>query len=107
MLGLSLDVAALTLLLYFSGGASNPFVFLYALQITLAAVLLEAWSTWTLVGVTSLCFAGLTRFYVPLQLPSGSHEALYRLHIIGMRSEERRVGNECVSTCKSRWSPYH
>src|SRR3546814_12941994 len=24
-----------------------------------------------------------------------------------MRSEERRVGKECVSTCRSRWSPYH
>src|SRR3546814_20474803 len=23
-----------------------------------------------------------------------------------LRSEERRVGNECVSTCRSRWSPY-
>src|SRR3546814_18921314 len=28
----------------------------------------------------------------------------YRL---GVRSEERRVGKECVSTCSSRWSPYH
>src|SRR3546814_7153053 len=27
----------------------------------------------------------------------------YRNH----RSEERRVGKECVSTCRSRWSPYH
>src|SRR3546814_1588229 len=27
-------------------------------------------------------------------------------HAIG-RSEERRVGKECVSTCRSRWSPYH
>src|SRR3546814_15280418 len=26
---------------------------------------------------------------------------------IGQRSEERRVGKECVSTCRSRWSPYH
>src|SRR3546814_18046203 len=26
------------------------------------------------------------------------------LHV---RSEERRVGKECVSTCRSRWSPYH
>src|SRR3546814_4292682 len=26
--------------------------------------------------------------------------------IVG-RSEERRVGKECVSTCRSRWSPYH
>src|SRR3546814_15124942 len=25
----------------------------------------------------------------------------------GRRSEERRVGKECVSTCRSRWSPYH
>src|SRR3546814_3598651 len=24
-----------------------------------------------------------------------------------VRSEERRVGKECVSTCRSRWSPYH
>src|SRR3546814_14573835 len=26
---------------------------------------------------------------------------------IDPRSEERRVGKECVSTCRSRWSPYH
>src|SRR3546814_15099345 len=25
----------------------------------------------------------------------------------GLRSEERRVGKECVSTCRSRWSTYH
>src|SRR3546814_5597825 len=27
--------------------------------------------------------------------------------LCGIRSEERRVGKECVSTCRSRWSPYH
>src|SRR3546814_19896628 len=27
--------------------------------------------------------------------------------IVKNRSEERRVGKECVSTCRSRWSPYH
>src|SRR3546814_17163473 len=26
---------------------------------------------------------------------------------LGQRSEERRVGKECDSTCRSRWSPYH
>src|SRR3546814_11879079 len=26
---------------------------------------------------------------------------------VHLRSEERRVGKECVSTCRSRWSPYH
>src|SRR3546814_12576340 len=30
-----------------------------------------------------------------------------RLAMRRLRSEERRVGNECVSTCRSRWSPYH
>src|SRR3546814_13154126 len=28
-------------------------------------------------------------------------------YTIVTRSEERRVGKECVSTCRSRWSPYH
>src|SRR3546814_14083227 len=27
--------------------------------------------------------------------------------VVEWRSEERRVGKECVSTCRSRWSPYH
>src|SRR3546814_15972201 len=31
----------------------------------------------------------------------------YGLPILVGRSEERRVGNECVSPCRSRWSPYH
>src|SRR3546814_16090847 len=33
-------------------------------------------------------------------------EALMKPHL-ETRSEERRVGKECVSTCRSRWSPYH
>src|SRR3546814_4718886 len=33
---------------------------------------------------------------------SGANPALH-----SPRSEERRVGKECVSTCRSRWSPYH
>ena len=35
---------------------------------------------------------------------------LYKIvgsEVISSRSEERRVGKECVSTCRSRWSPYH
>src|SRR3546814_8337409 len=30
----------------------------------------------------------------------------FREHVV-QRSEERRVGKECVSTCRYRWSPYH
>src|SRR3546814_8119249 len=34
-------------------------------------------------------------------------KALWIGNITVIRSEERRVGKECVSTCRSRWSPYH
>src|SRR3546814_4738490 len=34
-------------------------------------------------------------------------EALGALGRVDPRSEERRVGKECVSTCRTRWSPYH
>ena len=30
-----------------------------------------------------------------------------RLEIVPARSEERRVGKECLRLCRSRWSPYH
>src|SRR3546814_7679177 len=39
---------------------------------------------------------------------NGLADELERLPGVEMaRSEERRVGKECVSTCRSRWSPYH
>src|SRR3546814_15661333 len=37
--------------------------------------------------------------------PDLADDLLQRLDVA--RSEERRVGKECVSTCRSRWSPYH
>src|SRR3546814_5030147 len=38
---------------------------------------------------------------------AGLGKLLETRQIKKMRSEERRVGKECVSTCRSRWSPYH
>lgn len=84
MAALLVDVGALTALLYFSGGATNPFVFLYPLQLTLAAMLLRARSTWMMAALMSLCFAGLTRWYVPLRLPHDDPQSLFELHIQGM-----------------------
>src|SRR3546814_873964 len=37
----------------------------------------------------------------------GTYTAKHIPLAIYSRSEERRVGKECVSTCRSRWSPYH
>src|SRR3546814_15954104 len=36
-----------------------------------------------------------------------SYSGNRHMTVQGSRSEERRVGKECVSTCRSRWSPYH
>src|SRR3546814_15387170 len=35
------------------------------------------------------------------------HHRRFMPELREQRSEERRVGKECVSTCRSRWSPYH
>src|SRR3546814_955570 len=43
------------------------------------------------------------RFFCSLLMSGRCHESSGRWR----RSEERRVGKECVSTCRSRWSPYH
>jgi two-component system sensor histidine kinase RegB len=80
---LLLDVAALTAQLYLSGGATNPFVSLYLLQVTLGAVLLQPWSSWALVALTALCFIILSVFFQPLALPQLGERGLLQLHIQG------------------------
>lgn len=78
LLALMLDVIALTVQLYLSGGASNPFTGLYLLQVTLAAVLLDVAFAWTIVAVAALGFLALTQFNLPLEAPD-----LFRLYILG------------------------
>ena len=85
---LLLDVATLTMLLYLSGGATNPFVTLFLLQAVLGAVLLQPWSSWTIVAVTSGCFLWLTVAYhdigFTMSEPAAAHSRLFDLHIYGM-----------------------
>src|SRR3546814_13807157 len=58
--------------------------------------------TWTIIGVLSAA-AG---FFLGINTELTSLMGWYML-LPMFRSEERRVGKECVSTCRSRWSPYH
>ncbi|MGK2909083.1 MAG: ATP-binding protein [Sphingobium sp.] len=81
---LLLDVAALTVQLYLSGGATNPFVSLFLLQVVLGSVLLDRWSSWVIVIATSLCFAFLMFAYQPLRVPQAYTEDLFGLHVQGM-----------------------
>ena len=81
---LLVDVAALTAQLYLSGGVTNPFVFLYLLQVILGAVLLKTEWTWILVTVTGTCFAALALLSNPLPLPLDHEHGLGSLYIQGM-----------------------
>jgi two-component system sensor histidine kinase RegB len=86
-LTMALDIAILTALLFFSGGPSNPFSFLYLVHIALAAVVLRSAWTWILVALALACSAGL--FYGPVWLrlevaaPRGHLETMH-LHLQGM-----------------------
>src|SRR3546814_11406491 len=61
----------------------------------------------TMMGRSSFCVQHL--WFASTELGTASsainHSRMGR--VIGERSEERRVGKECVSTCRSRWSPLH
>lgn len=81
---LLVDVICLSAQLYLSGGATNPFVSLFLLQVVLGSVLLERWSTWVVVAVTGTAFALLTGIYRPITLPPGYGATLFQLHIDGM-----------------------
>jgi two-component system sensor histidine kinase RegB len=80
LVALLVDVAALAAQLYFSGGIYNPFVWLFLLQVTLAALLLSAASAWLVVAAVGACFVALVRFHMPLELPAGNY---VELHAIG------------------------
>lgn len=83
-LALLMDVASLTAQLYLSGGVSNPFVFLYLLQVILSAVLLAPWSTWTIVGIVGLCLGLLALYAQPLALPLDHQRGWRSLYIQGI-----------------------
>ena len=83
MIALLADVAALTWLLFLTGGAANPFAALYLLQVVLGAVLLAPVYAWALIAVTTLCFAGLGLHSLPLNLPSAREGSLLGLYLQG------------------------
>lgn len=68
-LALVIDWAALTAQLYLSGGVTNPFAPIGILQIVVAAVLLQPWSGWAIVGLHCLGFGLLAATHYPLRLP--------------------------------------
>jgi len=78
------DVAALTALLYLSGGSTNPFVSLYLLPLTIAATAFSARYAWAMAGLTIACYSALMFFYVPLGHGHEMHSSAFNLHVLGM-----------------------
>lgn len=63
---LLVDIAALTVLLYASGGSTNPFVSLFLLPLTIAAAILPSRHTWFIAAITISCYTLLLFHYDPL-----------------------------------------
>lgn len=80
---LLLDVAALTALLYLSGGATNPFVSIFLLQVVLGAILLDTRSSWILAAAAIACFLLLVIAHRTLVLPENFRIGLFDLYILG------------------------
>lgn len=79
------DVAALTAVLYFTGGSANPFVSLYLLPLVVAATLLPPAYTWSMAGLTVACYTVLMFFYsVPVAPHHAAPDKMFGMHILGM-----------------------
>lgn len=92
---LLVDIFALTSVMYFSGGATNPFISYYLVPISIAAITLPAVMTWSLTGVSLAAYSSLVFFNHPIEslAPHSAHdsanaalETLHtgNLHILGM-----------------------
>lgn len=81
---LLIDVFALSALLYFSGGSTNPFISLYLLPLTIAAAALPSRFTWVMAVITISCYTILLFNYVPLPHDHSKHLVEFNLHVSGM-----------------------
>ncbi len=80
------DIAAFSLLFYFSGGYSNPFIWMYLLPITVAAVALSALYAWLVASLSVISYTLLMFYHIPLShLHMHAHQdAKLDIHLVGM-----------------------
>jgi two-component system sensor histidine kinase RegB len=81
---LSVDVFALSILLYFGGGSTNPFISLYLLPLVIAAATLPGRYTWGMAALTTACYSLLMIYYIPLPQIHQHGEDSFNMHVIGM-----------------------
>lgn len=90
---LCIDVTSLSVLLYFSGGSTNPFISLYMLPLIITAATLTRSYTWAMAVITTACYSLLMKYYVPLPMMGADHEHMqhamqsgdiFSMHVLGM-----------------------
>jgi two-component system, sensor histidine kinase RegB len=79
---LLIDVATLSALLYFSGGATNPFVSFYLPALAVAAAILPWLHACVLAMVSIACYSLMTSIYIPLEVMDAERAVTY--HLAGM-----------------------
>lgn len=75
---LCVDVTALTVLLYYAGGSTNPFISLYLLPLVIAAAILPQQFTWVMAFITTACYTLLMKYFHPLSMS----------HVVGNEGDE-------------------
>lgn len=87
-LQLLIDIGALTVLLYFSGGSTNPFISLYLIPLIIAATVLPWHYTWIMAVASISCYTLLLFYYMPLPHnhtdDHSRHMFEFNLHVAGM-----------------------
>ncbi|MEO1854964.1 MULTISPECIES: ATP-binding protein [Chromohalobacter] len=82
---LLIDVAGLSMLFYYTGGSTNPFITYYLVPVTIAAATLPWRYAWVIAGASLASYTAMMLFYEPVpQLSNGFVGTGIRLHIVGM-----------------------
>ena len=81
---LVVDVAGLTVQLYLTGGAANPFASLYLLPLSIAAAVLPGRYIWAAAAITIGAYSALLRYNLPLAGHALGHAPAFGLHVAGM-----------------------
>ena len=79
-----LDVAGLTGVFFYTGGAANPFVWFYLLPLMIAATILPRAHTWIMSAVTVLCYSALFLIEAPGVSEHAPHANGFQMHVFGM-----------------------
>ena len=83
---LCVDVLALSVLLYYGGGSTNPFISLFLLPLVIAAATLPQRYTWFMASLTAACYSALMFYYQPLPHNHHDHnsDSAFSTHVMGM-----------------------